>query len=622
MKAMLKIFKSSISDCILCFLSAVLVSGMLFLFEGVRVMILASLDEYEKMHSNIGIAAQTYIFVLLFIGVILIMYTVGNYSRTRLRDYGMFLVLGAEKLRVMGMIISEYAVICGISSVIGCGAGFPFLLLVRHVFKKQGIPAHFTPEMFMGTVCMAFLYMFLVFAGAVLLNLINIRNHSLSSLMDSKEKKSRIPSLTWSAAGVPAGVSCVALAAFILTRQPVSYEKMKYAFLLFLCGTCLLFTHLGNLALRFMKKREKWYYRHLLRVKNLYYRFSDSRNLMLAVFLINFFVLVFVNMNIVEYKNTTSKYLWKYPYDYVWMTEKEQIETIRKASSEWENEMKICPYTKVFSNDGGEYIGISLSSYRQLSRRKAELEPGMFLSIIEKAKSDEDVMFPDEQVYLMEDGKARQFWRKAEWNEILFVAQQPELIGIIVMEDGEFDALRKSQGTDAVIVVQNVEGNNREKGKKLNKAALSAGASVYSKESLMRKDRQEDMTTLIFYICLGIFLIISDMTALAVKVWSEIPQLSIKYGFLKKMGMDDADVRANIKGELSVYMQVPFWLSIAAGGAVAAYILQGAEKIIIAEVLALFVFLAAVQAIYIAGVKEYGYRAVNARFVRRDRKWN
>mgnify|MGYP001034080331 FL=1 len=106
MKAMLKIFKSSISDCILCFLSAVLVSGMLFLFEGVRVMILASLDEYEKMHSNIGIAAQTYIFVLLFIGVILIMYTVGNYSRTRLRDYGMFLVLGAEKLRVMGMIIS------------------------------------------------------------------------------------------------------------------------------------------------------------------------------------------------------------------------------------------------------------------------------------------------------------------------------------------------------------------------------------------------------------------------------------------------------------------------------------------------------------------------------------
>ena len=81
---MLKIFKSSISDCILCFLSAVLVSGMLFLFEGVRVMILASLDEYEKMHSNIGIAAQTYIFVLLFIGVILIMYTVGNYSRTKI----------------------------------------------------------------------------------------------------------------------------------------------------------------------------------------------------------------------------------------------------------------------------------------------------------------------------------------------------------------------------------------------------------------------------------------------------------------------------------------------------------------------------------------------------------
>lgn len=622
MKAMLKIFKSSISDCILCFLSAVLVSGMLFLFEGVRVMILASLDEYERVHSNVGIAARTYIFVLLFIGIVLVMYTVSNYSRARLKDYGIFLVFGAEKRRIMGMIFLEYGIICGVSGVIGCAAGMPFLFLVRHVFNEQGILAYFTPKMLAGTVCVTFFYMFLVFAGAVLLNLVNIRNHSLSSLMSHKEKKSRVPPLSWSMAGVPAGAACTVLAAFLLTRQPVSYEKMKYGFLLFLCGVCLLFTHLGNIILRFMKKREKWYYRHLLRVKNLYYRFSDSRNVMLAVFLINFFVLAFVNVNIVEYGNTASKYLWKYPYDYVWVTEKEQIETVRKAASEWENETKVCPYTKVLSNDGGEYIGIPASSYRQLTGGEAEPEPGTFLSIIQKRGSDEDVMFADEQVYLMEGGKAKKFRREAEWNEILFVAQQPELIGIIVMEDGDFDAMRQSQGEDTVIIAQNVEGNSREKGKQMNEEAFSCGASLYSKESLMRKDRQEDMTTLVFYICLGIFLIVSNMTALAVKVWSEIPLLSEKYGFLKKMGMDDRDVKANIKGELSVYMQVPFWLSIAAGGIAAAYIIQDAGERLAAEVLALFVFLAAVQALYIAGVREYGYRAVNAGFVRRDGKWN
>lgn len=618
MKIMLKIYKSNASDCVLCLISAVLVSAMIFLFEGIRRMIRDSLDEYDRTHSNIGIASQTYIFVLLFVGIVLIMYTVSNYSRGRLKDYGMLMVFGAEKQRIMRIIFLEYGIYCGFSCAAGCVAGIPLLFLVRHVFGVQDIPAGITASLLMETTVKTFLYMLFVYAAAVLLNLLHVHNDSLSSLMNFNKKKNRIPSWRQSAAGVSAGTVCLVLAALLFSRPPASYRKMKWGVFLFLCGAYLLFTHLGNLCLMLFKKRERWYYRHLLKVKNLYYRFSDSKNLMLAVFLIQFFVLAFVNINIVEYSSTASRYLWKYPYDYVWVTDEKHTETVKKAISEWKNVTKVCPCVKVTSNDGGEYTAISASSYKQFSGHEVNLKPGTFLSVIEKSESDEDILFGNEQVYLMEGGKAKLFRRKEERNEILFVAQQPELIGIVVMEEQDFAAMRLAQGSSTVIVTQNMSIDVKEAGKRVNKTAQALDASVYSKESLMRQDRQQDVTTLVFYICLGVFFIICGMTALAVKVWAEIPLLSTKYSFLKKLGMDDREVKRNVKGELSAYMQVPFWLSVAAAGASSAYIMQDADAAIVKDVLVLFVFFAAVQALYTAGIRECGYRRVCGGLLRRE----
>ena len=112
MKVLLKILKKNVRNSIVCFMSTILV------------------------RSQLGIAIQTYMYILLFIGLILISYTVSNYNRIRIKDYGMFMVFGEEKKDIIRMIILEYGIICGISWLIGCVVGTPFVILLQYKEKE------------------------------------------------------------------------------------------------------------------------------------------------------------------------------------------------------------------------------------------------------------------------------------------------------------------------------------------------------------------------------------------------------------------------------------------------------------------------------------------------------
>ena len=71
----------------------------------------------------------------------------------------------------------------------------------------------------------------------------------------------------------------------------------------------------------------------------------------------------------------------------------------------------------------------------------------------------------------------------------------------------------------------------------------------------MKEDRQDDLTTLIFYICIGAFLIISGIMILSIKIWSDISNVSMKYGFLKKIGMETKEIKKNVKkGTFAFFM--------------------------------------------------------------------
>lgn len=109
----------------------------------------------------------------------------------------------------------------------------------------------------------------------------------------------------------------------------------------------------GKCYIAMGEKERKWYDRYILTLKTLYHRFSENKNIILIVFIINVFVWVIVNINIIEYGNLSSEYLWKYPYNYVCMTEEKYTDEIHKVIKEPDEKIDEYAYIPLISNDGG-----------------------------------------------------------------------------------------------------------------------------------------------------------------------------------------------------------------------------------------------------------------------------
>lgn len=621
MKVLLKILKKNVRNSIVCFMSTILAAIILFVFLGVKELVLGTMSMEERVRSQLGIAIQTYMYILLFIGLILISYTVSNYSRIRIKDYGMFMVFGEEKKDIIRMIILEYGIICGISWLIGCVVGTPFVILLQSIFRKEGIQTVQDPCWFLKNIGSTSFYMCVILCIAVIMNIIKIQNNSLASLLNTEQKRGTVPSVKASVIGAIAGLICFVFAIILFSKVPMTYPRIKYGVLFSLTGLYLWFTYLGNVILRWVKKKEKWYDRHILTLKTLYHRFSENKNIILIVFIINVFVWVIVNINIIEYGNLSSEYLWKYPYNYVCMTEEKYTDEIHKVIKEPDEKIDEYAYIPLISNDGGEYVGISEDSYNKLTKNKKEhIKQGEVKAVLEKSKQDDENMFQDKHVYLKTATGMCKFAIKKEEKEVLFVAQQSDIIRILVMNNSDFDMLRSLQKKNTVIMTQQTEKETVIDEGKLKVCEKKYEIIGFYKGSLMKEDRSDDLTTLIFYICIGAFLIISGIMILSIKIWSDISNVSMKYGFLKKIGMETKEIKKNVKKELSLSLWIAFILSIVISGGALSYITWNVDWLLKKQVLITFFALLLFQAGYIILLREYGWRLANQQIQSERRK--
>ena len=67
------------------------------------------------------------------------------------------MVFGEEKKDIIRMIILEYGIICGISWLIGCVVGTPFVILLQSIFRKEGIQTVQDPCWFLKNIVHVFI---------------------------------------------------------------------------------------------------------------------------------------------------------------------------------------------------------------------------------------------------------------------------------------------------------------------------------------------------------------------------------------------------------------------------------------------------------------------------------
>ena len=92
----------------------------------------------------------------------------------------------------------------------------------------------------------------------------------------------------------------------------------------------------------------------------------------------------------------------------------------------------------------------------------------------------------------------RKFAIKKEVKEVLFVAQQSDIIRILVMNNSDFDMLRSLQKKNTVIMTQQTEKETVIDEGKLKVCEKKYEIIGFYKGSLMKEDRSDDLTTFTF----------------------------------------------------------------------------------------------------------------------------
>ena len=365
-KIIYKNFRSNLKNYILFFLSNIVAIMELFVFYGIRSIIKSSITDKvtaEALKTDFQIAVG----IIAVITLMLMFYAMKCYIKLRIKDYSMFLVLGMKKKAVSLLLLFEYCIGCVISLILGIGVGRILLYIIQRLLVKyypRYIQMHALGYQIYKNVCLAsILIMVLVFV----ILLIWLDRRSLGMLMaEDKQNEKRPASYMWIILAVIGNVLMI-VGIILYCGSDTQY---LYAHGGLLMGLILAVVFGLALFLNLLKKCKNFYYRHMLDLNQLYSRYLNHMIILVLLIVVHFFSLSYLVVQTAELL-PLDQYRSQYPYDVIWITEKDNKGYAKKLASTYNGTVTEVSMIRVSTYYGANHIGISEKTYRKLSKSQA-----------------------------------------------------------------------------------------------------------------------------------------------------------------------------------------------------------------------------------------------------------
>lgn len=385
-KIIYKNFRSNLKNYILFFLSNIVAIMELFVFYGIRSIIKSSITDKvtaEALKTDFQIAVG----IIAVITLMLMFYAMKCYIKLRIKDYSMFLVLGMKKKAVSLLLLFEYCIGCVISLILGIGVGRILLYIIQRLLVKyypRYIQMHALGYQIYKNVCLAsILIMVLVFV----ILLIWLDRRSLGMLMaEDKQNEKRPASYMWIILAVIGNVLMI-VGIILYCGSDTQY---LYAHGGLLMGLILAVVFGLALFLNLLKKCKNFYYRHMLDLNQLYSRYLNHMIILVLLIVVHFFSLSYLVVQTAELL-PLDQYRSQYPYDVIWITEKDNKGYAKKLASTYNGTVTEVPMIRVSTYYGANHIGISEKTYRKLSKSQAlNLKENQIAVIIENSDAKQE----------------------------------------------------------------------------------------------------------------------------------------------------------------------------------------------------------------------------------------
>ncbi len=521
---------------------------------------------------------------LIIFTVFFISYAHNVFMKKRRSEFGLFMTLGLSRRDISKLLVLENGVIAiaSIFSGILAGAVFSrlFFMLLMNLIDLQGIPFHLSGKMFAYSIA-AFAAVFILAVGKSLFQM--LRSSVILSMKSNRFAetiKMRSPLL--GAFGLLVLVGSLLVLYF-------TYEGSSGAFLplwtmaMFL-GLYISLNQSASFLINLAKRFPSFYYRRLLFLSNLDYKFKQLTSIVMLVTVMIMITIFYSTLLMTFYKASEKDAISNNPYDVAFF----QTETKNSISDEEVGsiidleEHETIPvfnyYEKLVYVDGYQtYHFMSLDDFNRLTSNNKELRENEYLFYLNSEPKYAPADIADRVEISVENDK-KTFTKKGQVierninllpNAYEFIVVNPEVFkNLGESAEGYFLNLHllnvedwKSSGIAVKQLKEQLAAGNRETPK-----IEYPGIESVQEEELFRVaskvgEYETNKTTngMMFYVTtfLSIMFFFGTFVLLYLNLFSEVDTEKAKYRKLNKIGMSAKEINGNITRELGAIFFVP-----------------------------------------------------------------
>ncbi len=342
-------------------------------------------------------------YVLTIPGVALIVFTVffisyahSIFIKRRKSEFGLFLTLGMSSRDIGKLLLIENCVIAFASIVSGILAGIIFsklfFLLLINVVGIQEILFHINSNMLTYTIAV-FLVVFFVAIGRSLFFVLK-RNVAISLKSDKTAESIKLKSPLIGGMGAIILIGSIIGLYFMYTDPIAGGEYLLLWTLSTLLGLYIIIYQFTSFFIELAKKNKPYYYRRLLYLTSLDYKFKQLTSVLMLVTVMIMVTILYSTIILYTYTLTEEEAIDENPYDIAFIQtesknnlDKEELYSIvDKRENPVQKHLKVPIYSyyqkETYTNWTNVYNFMALDQFNKLTSSKMKLQNNEYLYYI------------------------------------------------------------------------------------------------------------------------------------------------------------------------------------------------------------------------------------------------
>lgn len=591
-KVILKNFRSNIKNYFLFFASETIITCLAFSILALRECLFSGIQDVRTL-IILNYQFTVALVAILFVTTMLLFFSVKYYMKSRMKDYAMFLVFGIRKNTFYQILVTEYFVGWGCSTVLGLLLGYVLVTGVQIVFQEIDGTYRVNSEISFGS----YGKVVLISLGIVILAFMVLTrnlNGDLSGLVKTEEKNETRPVKSGWLSVVGGGIGLYIFGCYHLVNME-SEVNLLCAVIAWIVSGILILSAGSGVILEKLKKLKNFYYKYILRINQYYHRYINNTFFVSIMFVIHFLIIGYMACTISE-ELPLKKDRGQYPYDYVCFGQEKDTGFIQEQVRKAGGRSRTFPMVRMTLMTTTEHIGISENTYKELSGKTLSLKNDEMCYIIEQSSGEDGEKDTENHDYEFEgihtgkytdeifgaEASAPDF-EKTYQTYKLKRSTKEKLLGkiaaddyhenTIVLSEARFTEERNKiikdvqESNELFLINVPIENRNRFS-KRLNGYMEKHGVREYTHRGdvqnvLYETDKilNERFLKSLFNVTSQIFIMASfcimGVFSVGMKMFIDISAYERKYEFLKCMGMRLSERTRNIKKEIKSVLILP-----------------------------------------------------------------